>query len=169
MNINAPFELTTISKTQPGDLIRVAHSASPLGLVVHRAEDADKRVIGVLGDNRGSAPYHLVFQRDFPCFRYNPSWVLHLDHRHALMAATDLWNTPGVVRLGASGVTMTFAPGETDWSGSTLTVNMGTFEWDEVTNTAAVFPEWAIWASEEDRSRDGAEPVFAFSLKSETA
>ena len=162
MNIEAPFEATMLSQTKPGDLIRLAHSSGALGLVIHM--EGSRPVVGVLRDERGTAPYHIVYQRDFACFRYNPGWLLELRKEDAVLTADALSGVPGVVHVGQRGTMMTFAPYDHLQNG--VTVNLSSFEWDEPGSHAAAFPVWTIWSSAEDRERQEARPIIRFAVAS---
>ncbi len=160
MIIEAPFEATSLSQTKPGDLIRLAHSSGALGLVIHGG--ASLPVVGVLQDVRGTVPYHIVYQRDFPCFRYNAGWLLELRKEDAVIAGDAHSGVPGVVHVGQRGTMITFAP--YDHSENSITVNLVSFEWDEEGSHAAAFPVWTIWSSAEDRKRQGAQPIIRFAV-----
>lgn len=158
MKIAAPFEATKISQTKSGDLIRIGHSMSPFGLIIH--DEGDKRVVGVLHDNRSVPPYHIVFQRDFACFRYAEGWVLDLPRDEAEFDTSAYSGTPGAVHIGGNGPVMNFGPHDIMENG--LTVNLNSFEWDDVNAGDVAFPNWRIWASEADMHREKASPIFFF-------
>jgi len=162
MIINTPFEITSISQTKPGDLIRIGnHSAQPFGLVIHEAE-AGKKVIGVLDDSSDAAPYHIVYERDFICYRYHPGWVLHLDREAAIFGNPHIWAVGGAFHIGKSGPLMTFSARANDWRGNSVSVHLDSFEWDDVNDQSVAFPRWSIWASEQERLLPGSKPIFTF-------
>jgi hypothetical protein len=160
MKIHAPYEAVPFGQTKAGDLLKLGRSGW-IALVIH--EQDGKRVLGILNSDRDPRPYHVVFQSHPVCFRYRDGWVLELTEGDITKDSTKWDHLPGVITIGASGTTMNFAP--PDFSYNELTVNLTTFEWDDVQQGAVAFPTWRIWASEADRTRPGAKPIFAFSAQ----
>lgn len=159
MKLVAPFASVKLSQTKPGDLLLIVGSRSLLGLVI-RLEDG-KRVIGVLNDPTHHEPYHIVFERDLDCLRYNDGWLLKLNAKDAVFNSGALSERSGVIHVGSSGNVMNF--GTINNRHNELTVNLATFEWDDVQPKSAAFPKWNIWANETDVTREGATPIFSFS------
>jgi hypothetical protein len=164
VKILAPFEATNLNETKVGDLIRIIHSPSPFGLIVHSYQG--QRVVAVLQDAETRPPYHIAYKRDFPCFRYTAGWVLELPQDGAEFSADKLASTAGVIHIGKNGPLLNLSASTAE--DEPLTVNLNTFDWDDVDHRDAAFPIWRIWASADDMQRDDATPIFEFKAPQST-
>lgn len=156
MKIMAPYDYVKLSQTEPGDLIHIMGGGGLLGLVLKLEQG--QRVIGILSDPSRHEPYHVVYQRDLECLRYREGWILRLAPEDAVYNSSQYYDRAGVIHIGQTGTVMNF--GTVDNRVNELTVNLTSFEWDDIPSKSATFPKWKIWASESDIFREGSAPHF---------
>lgn len=166
MQIGPELSLKKIDALEVGELVRFKFNGEPaLAFVFYKTDQ--KTGFAMLESAEGE-PFHQQIERVSSRFlSYGTGWAIEAVPGDDVMSGDkSSGDVSGTLFLADDGFQLLLGPHAEDVRHNELVVRLPSMEIESLNSNSVAMRGWRLWASNDDRDREGAKPLFEFGLGS---